>query len=133
MKAEILNKLSVIVELREDFSVEWGGKVFTVPKGYRCDGASIPDWVPNGFLNQMTGIRAAVVHDWNYDEEKNPDRLPKIEADELFNDMLDLDPEVSDLRRHIMVGAVNSDIGEEIYYGDKYVPKIVGQDEEVED
>ena len=118
-----------IAILDTNFTVDWNGVILTVPFGYATDGSSVPGWVPGGISNPMTGIMAAVVHDYAYEHHGQS----KEEADALFNEMLELDPNVSDFQRRVMVAAVDSDIGDEIYYGDEYVPAIVGQDDEIND
>ncbi len=141
MTVEILNDLILVIPkdmgkteniaiLGADFSVKWNdftlsSTLIIVPKGYATDGSSVPGWVPGGITNPMTGIRAAVIHDFAYEHHGQT----KDDADALFDEMLKIDPNVSDFQRRIMVGAVRSEIGDEIYYGDEYVPTIVGQED----
>ncbi len=140
MTVEILTDLILVIAkdmtetddiaiLGGHFTVRWNGKIITAPKGYATDGSSVPGWVPGGISNPMTGIKASVLHDYAYEHHGQT----KEQADDLFDEMLTLDPNVSDFQREIMVAAVCSDIGDEIYYGDEYVPTIVGQDDEIND
>lgn len=115
--------------LSEDYSIRWQGRNFIVPAGYLTDGASVPGAVPGGIADRVTGIEAAIAHDFMYETHT----LSKEDADKLFDEMLEADPAVSDITRFLMVHALNSEAAERIYYGDDYVPEIVGQDDEIND
>ena len=114
--------------LSEDYRVRWDDDEYTIPAGYRTDGASVPGAVPGGIADRVTGIEASVVHDFMYENQT----LPKEDADRLFDEMLEADPAVSDVTRILMVLALDSDIARQ-KYDPNWEPPIVGQDDDIDD
>ncbi len=114
LNADLKDNIAV---LYKPFVVEWNDKIISVPAGYATDGSSVPGFVPGGLANCMTGIEASVVHDYFYETHNES----KEYADSLFNAMLKLDPKVGWLQRQMMVAAVESSVGDRIYYKDDYV------------
>ena len=115
--------------LDRDFVIQVDGQEIRVPRGFKSDGTSVPGFLPSGIAHPMTGIKASVIHDFCY----RTHRLPKDDADSLFDAMLRMDKTVDGGTRLLMVTALNSDPADQIYYREEYVPEIVCQDEEIED
>ena len=77
-----LGDIQVIIDA--DFEVTVNGALtIIVPKGFRCDLASIPS-VGRAFISKMEGSEAAVVHDYLYFTGKYPRKF----ADRVFQAML---------------------------------------------
>lgn len=123
--AEMGEDIAVLVR---DFIVEWDGEMIVVPAGFATDGTSVPGFTPNGFINCMTGINASVVHDWLYRGRLKPKEV----CDRIFDELLELDPNVDGGTRFAMVTSLNSDAGLEAYWKELYVPEIVGQEEDID-
>lgn len=66
----------------------WHGVNFTVPKGFVCDGASIPrvlwDWKPPDGTHRA----AALAHDWLYVNKGISPVVTRRECDEVFLELL---------------------------------------------
>lgn len=82
----------------------------TVPRGFVCDGGSIPRWFwpVIGHPLSSSVIRAACVHDWLYHIHAFDDTAydcSRREADAVFREALAVDG-VGFLRRHLMWAAV---------------------------
>ncbi len=75
-------------------------RLFTVPAGFLCDGASIPRrmWAWIGHPLSGRFVRAATLHDWGY---RFPNGETRAEIDTRFRRGLDVDG-VSGLRRLAM-------------------------------
>ena len=74
--------------LREDIEICWDGKSFTIPAGFKSDGASVPCFFwrvvfPPGDHRAM---RAAFAHDYIY--RIHPDGWTRAEADRMFYELL---------------------------------------------
>ena len=77
-----------VFTLREDIEIQWNGKSFTIPAGFKSDGASVPRFFwrvvfPPGDHRAM---RAAFAHDYVY--RMHPAGWTKAEADRMFYDLL---------------------------------------------
>lgn len=73
-----------ILTLREELVVKFNGKMFVVPAGFECDGASVPEFLWDSVSPQIDPrtLRGAVAHDFLYRHQ-----VPgwnRKEADELF-------------------------------------------------
>ena len=89
-------------ELAEDWTLSYKGEVYTVPAGFKTDGASIPRflWRVCGTPLDVPRVYAALVHDWLYSGGvPNAARLhdaaysgtpvvTRAEADALYRDLL---------------------------------------------
>lgn len=80
-----------IITLREELEVKFRGKMFVVPAGFQCDGASVPRFLWSTVSPQIDHrtLRGAVAHDYLYRNE-----LPgwtRKEADELFYELIRAD------------------------------------------
>lgn len=95
----------------EEFTVVWGERSYTVPKGFETDLASIPQLFQNMIPLVGNHVQAAILHDWCYTDGV----LPKDEADTLFIDMMKF-LGVSWWQRRIMYRAVRL-FGGSSYHG----------------
>lgn len=78
------SKKGDVLKLRRDMVYFVGGQTVTVPKGFRCDGMSVPRllwWLVSPAIHPQT-VAASILHDWlcrttchNYNRKQ---------ADELF-------------------------------------------------
>ncbi len=72
----------------------WTYGRFTVPKGFHTDGASIPRifWTMIGGPARSAFMEAAVLHDWLYVKDSNPEyghpEVDRKEADDIFYGLL---------------------------------------------
>ena len=76
-----------LYELVEDYSLEHKRICYTVKKGFRTDGESIPRavWFITGHPFQGLGLPAAVIHDILYGSEY----YPREKADLIFKQLLE--------------------------------------------
>ena len=83
-----------VFTLREDIEITWNGYrewlyvAFTIPAGFKSDGASVPRFFwrvvfPPG---DNRALRAAFAHDYIY--RMHPEGWSKAEADQMFYDLL---------------------------------------------
>jgi len=74
------------VEVCEEFQVEYNGMQWTVPKGYVCDGSSIPRffWRVCGAPTTGPNLLPGIIHDHLY----GTGLLPRDIADKCFHDAL---------------------------------------------
>ncbi len=110
-----------IAVLTRKFAVKFRREIITVPKGFSTDGSSVPRFA-RAIVDRMTGIEAAVVHDYLYRTRT----ASKEFADDLFSAMLAENSKVSWMQRNLMVGAVRA-FGNSSYY--KTETAIVGQED----
>lgn len=77
----------VPVRLVEKFDVMFRGELYTVPAGFKTDGASIPRWLwpVCGHPLQAPRVVAAVVHDFLYGG--GDPEATRADADDLYRDM----------------------------------------------
>ena len=77
-----------IITLRQELVIKFNGKMFIVPAGFECDGASVPRflWSSVSPAIDPRTIRAAVVHDYLY--RNAPENWTRKDADELFYDFI---------------------------------------------
>lgn len=75
--------------LNQDWTVWVRGWVFTVPRHFRTDGASIPRalWRLCGHPLESPRVYAALVHDWLY-SGRGPSGIDRGEADAIYRDLL---------------------------------------------
>lgn len=73
--------------LVEDFHVLVDGMMFTVPAGFKTDGASIPRflWRLCGHPLETRRFPVAVLHDWLYEVDQG---LTRQQVDEIYRDGL---------------------------------------------
>lgn len=83
------------IVVAEDWTLVAEGEVFTVPKGFVSDGASVPVfpwWVPISIISaalalfrfgRLKSLPGSVFHDWAYGGQ-----LPRREADRKFRRLL---------------------------------------------
>ena len=74
--------------LREDIEICWDGKSFTIPAGFKSDGASVPRffWRADFPPGDYRAMRAAFAHDYVY--RIHPDGWTKDLADTMFFGLL---------------------------------------------
>ena len=53
-------------ETLEDIEFEYNGEKYIIPKGFRCDLASVPQFLQNVLPTYPPSIKAYIVHDWVY-------------------------------------------------------------------
>ena len=77
-----------IVTLIEDLTVSWRDKTVTIPGGFKCDGASVPQFLWSSVTPAVDPrtLRGAVTHDYLY--RTTPEGWSRKEADELFYDLI---------------------------------------------
>ena len=77
-----------VYTLLEELTVNWKGKVLTVPAGFKSDGASVPRFFWRSVFppGDTRALRAAFAHDFIY--RTHPFEWSKAEADEMFYDLL---------------------------------------------
>ena len=72
------------LKLRRNMTYYIGHKTITVPKGFTCDGMSVPRlfWcIVSPAIHQHT-IAASILHDWMY--RKHPQGVSRKQADVIF-------------------------------------------------
>lgn len=74
-------------ELADDWTFEYGGSSYRLPKGFRTDGASIPRflWRVCGTPLEVPRLYAALVHDFLY--SGGDASVSRCEADMIFRDI----------------------------------------------
>lgn len=77
-----------ILQNRWGKRIEWNGKTFTIPRGFKSDGASVPRlfWRVVFPPSDPTALRAAFAHDYIYREQ--PEGWTRAEADKMFFDLM---------------------------------------------
>lgn len=82
------NERGNILTLQEDVAVKWRDRMFVIPAGFECDGASVPRFLWSSVSPQIDPctLRGAVAHDYLY-REKVPG-WTREEADRLFYDFI---------------------------------------------
>lgn len=61
------------------------GRIITIPKGFKCDLASVFRWFKSVVDTPSYWTQAAVVHDWLYDRHRRGDEsLSRKEADKIL-------------------------------------------------
>ncbi len=80
-----------LVRLPEDLVVSWRGRQIIVPKGFSCDGCSVPEflWISVSPKIDERTLRGAIVHDYLY--RNTPEGWTRKEADLLFYDFIRAD------------------------------------------
>lgn len=99
-------------------------KGFTVPAGYRCDGASIPRfaWTMTGLLPDGLHRAAALVHDYLYSEGGStirygaPFTYSRRQADKIFREIL---TELHLIKWHIAVLYIGVRLGGFLHWRSK--------------
>ena len=77
-----------VFTLREDIEIQWNGKTFTIPEGFKSDGASVPRFFWRAVFppGDNRALRASFAHDYVY--RMHPEGWTKAEADRMFYDLL---------------------------------------------
>lgn len=70
-------------ETLEDIEFEFCGDKYIIPKGFRCDLASVPQFLQNLLPTYPPSIKAYIVHDWLYINEIKRDELGDYKARKL--------------------------------------------------
>ena len=81
------NERGNILTLKEELVVKFDGKMFVVPPGFECDGASVPRFLWSSVSPQIhpETLRAAVAHDFLY--RNHVPGWTRKDADLLFYDL----------------------------------------------
>ena len=88
--------------LTRSFEVRWGGKKFTVMRGFLTDLSSIPRVFRSVTPQVGHHLQPSVVHDWLYDYDQG---FTRLEADQMMRDGMVL-MGVLWLRRQVIYRAV---------------------------
>lgn len=76
-----------ILELLKTITYSWNGKIVTVPKGFRCDGCSVPQFLWSTVSPQIDPrtLAGAILHDYLY--RNDVPGWTRKEADQAFYDI----------------------------------------------
>lgn len=77
-----------ILTLQEELVVKFRDKMFVVPAGFRCDGASVPRFLWDSISPQIDPrtLRGAIAHDYLY--RNQVPGWDRKEADQLFHKLI---------------------------------------------
>ncbi len=77
-----------IWETLEDVEFEVDGEKYIIPKGFRCDLASVPQFLQNLLPTYPPSLKAYIVHDWVYITEFKREELGDYKARKLCDDIM---------------------------------------------
>lgn len=82
------NERGDVIRLLRPMKYRWRGRVLTVPKGFECDGASVPRFFWSSVSPQIDPrtLAGAIGHDFLY--RMHPAGWTRAEADDFFYDLI---------------------------------------------